>query len=138
METYGKPVPEPDRVTAPFWEAARRNRLIVQRCPDCGTHQFYPQAWCRQCWSDRLEWVDAEGKGTVYSFTAIHRAPSRSFEQDVPYTVALVDLDEGCRMITNIVGVRPEDVHVGMRVEAVFEAITPEISLPKFRPRGKP
>ena len=82
--------------------------------------------------------MDAKGKGTIYSYTVIHRAPNRPFEPDVPYTVALVDLDEGCRMLTNIVGVDPEDVRVGMPVEVVFEEITPEISLPKFRPRREP
>ena len=134
MESYTKPIPEPDRVTTPFWEAAKQGRLLIQRCPNCGAYQFYPQASCRRCLSDGLEWVDAKGKGTIYSYTVIHRAPSRSFEPDVPYTVALVDLDEGCRMMSNIVEVSPEAVRVGMSVEVVFDAITPEISLPRFRP----
>ena len=138
MERYEKPVPEPDQVTGPFWQAAKQGRLLIQRCPNCGGNQFYPQSSCRRCLSDELEWVAATGKGTVYSYTVIHRAPSRTFEPDVPYTVALVDLDEGCRMISNIVDVSPQDVHVGMQVEVVFEEITPEISLPKFRPRREP
>jgi hypothetical protein len=82
--------------------------------------------------------VDAKGKGVVYTYTIVHRAPSRPFEPDVPYTVALVDLAEGCRMISNIVGASPEAVRVGMPVEVVFEEITPEISLPKFRPVPAP
>ena len=134
MKEYQKPVPEPDRVTAPFWEAARAKKLLVQRCPGCGAHQFFPQAHCRECLSDRLEWVESTGKGTVYSFTVIHRPPSSTFERDVPYTVALVDLDEGCRMISNIVDVDPQAVRVGMSVEVVFEEITANVSLPKFRP----
>jgi len=134
MEEYRKPVPEPDRVTGPFWEAAREKKLLIQHCPDCGVHQFFPQAHCRECLSEKLEWVESTGKGTVYSFTVIHRAPSSTFEQDVPYTVALVDLDEGCRMISNIVDVDPQAVRVGMSVEVVFEEITANISLPKFRP----
>ncbi len=135
MQTYEKPVPVPDRVTGPFWEAAKQGRFLIQRCPSCGAHQFYPQSSCRRCLSEELEWMDAKGKGTIYSYTVIHRAPNRPFEPDVPYTVALVDLDEGCRMLSNIVDVDPEDVRVGMPVEVVFEEITPEISLPKFRPR---
>ena len=135
MLPYEKPVPAPDHVTGPFWKAAKQGRLLIQRCPGCGARQFYPQSCCRRCLSGDLEWVDAAGKGTIYSFTVIHRAPSRPFEPDVPYTVALVDLDEGCRMISNIVDVSPQDVRVGMQVEVVFEEITPEISLPKFRPR---
>ncbi len=134
MQAYEKPVPTPDHATGPFWEAAKQGRLLIQRCPNCGAHQFYPQSSCRRCLSDDLEWLDAKGKGTIYSYTIIHRAPRRTFEPDVPYTVALVDLDEGCRMMSNIVDVSPEEVRVGMQVEVVFEAITPEISLPKFRP----
>ena len=136
MGEYQKPVPAPDRVTAPFWESARQEKLLIQHCPDCGTHQFFPQSHCRECLSDKLEWVASTGKGTVYSFTVIHRPPSSAFQQDVPYTVALVDLEEGCRMISNIVDADPEDVRVGMPVEVVFEKITPNISLPKFRPAG--
>ncbi len=134
MQPYEKPIPEPDQVTAPFWTAAREGRLLIQHCPACGVHQFYPQSSCRGCLSDNLEWVDAKGKGTIYSYTVVHRAPNRPFEPDVPYTVALVDLDEGCRMLSNIVEVTPEAIRVGMPVEVVFEAISPEISLPKFRP----
>lgn len=135
MQTYEKPVPVPDHVTGPFWEAAKQGRFLIQRCPGCGAHQFYPQSSCRRCLSEELEWMDAKGTGTIYSYTVIHRAPNRPFEPDVPYTVALIDLDEGCRMLSNIVDVDPEDVRVGMPVEVVFEEITPEISLPKFRPR---
>lgn len=134
MKPYEKPVPQPDSVTGTFWQAARQGRLVIQRCLNCGAHQFYPQASCRGCLSEDLEWVDAKGKGTIYTYTVVHRAPSRPFEPDVPYTVALVDLDEGCRMLSNIVEAGPEEVRVGMPVEIVFEEITPEISLPKFRP----
>jgi uncharacterized OB-fold protein len=134
MQAYEKPIPVPDPVTRPFWEAAKQGRLRIQHCRKCGAHQFYPQTSCRVCLSEDLEWVDAKGTGTIYSYTVIHRAPSAPFDPDVPYTVALVDLDEGCRMLSNIVEVSPEAVRVGMPVEVVFEAITPEISLPKFRP----
>ena len=135
MEGYEKPMPEPDHVTRPFWEATKQKKLLFQRCPDCGAHQFFPQAHCRGCLSDRLEWVASKGHGTVYSFTVIHRPPAAAFEKEAPYAVGLIDIDEGCRMISNIVGVNPEDVCVGMPVEVVFEESTPEISLPKFRPR---
>jgi hypothetical protein len=138
MNPYEKPVPQPDPVTAPFWQAASQGRLLLQRCPKCGAHQFYPQSSCRGCLWEGLEWVHAIGKGVIYTYTIVHRAPSRPFEPDVPYTVALVDLAEGCRMISNIVGASPEAVRVGMPVEVVFEEITPEISLPKFRPVQAP
>ncbi len=134
MQPYEKPIPEPDGLTGPFWEATKQGRLLIQRCEACGGIQFYPESSCRGCMSIRLEWMDAKGEGTIYSYTVVHRAPKRAFEPDVPYIVALVDLTEGCRMLTNIVEVSPEAVRVGMPVEVVFEAITPEISLPKFRP----
>ncbi len=133
-----RPIPVPDAVTRPFWEAAKQGRLLIQRCVACGSWQFFPQASCRRCWSQRLEWVEARGRGTVYAYTVIHRAPSRGFEADLPYTVALVDLEEGVRMMSNIVEADPEEVRVGMPVEVVFEAVTPEISLPRFRPRRPP
>jgi uncharacterized OB-fold protein len=138
MGNYEKPVPVPDAVTGPFWEAAKQGRLLIQHCPQCGARQFYPQSSCRRCLSEALEWVESKGRGTIYSHSTVYRAPSRPFEPDVPYIVALVDLDEGCRLVTNIVDVSPRDVRVGMPVEVVFDRITPEISLPKFRPRGKP
>ena len=134
MEKYEKPVPEPDPATRSFWEGAKQNKLLVQHCRDCGAYQFYPQAHCRGCLSDRLDWVESKGTGSVYSYSVVHRAPSSAFERDVPYTVALIDLPEGCRMLSNVVDVDPQDVRIGMQVEVVFEEITPDISLPKFRP----
>lgn len=134
MAEYRKPVPTPDHVTGEFWDAARNHELLVQHCRDCGAYQVLPQSCCRSCLSDRIEWVEATGKGTIYSYTVVHRPPSRKFEEDVPYTVALVELDEGVRMMSNIVEIEPQDVRVGMEVEVVFEEIGPGISLPKFRP----
>jgi len=124
-------------VTGEFWAAAREHRLLIQHCRACGRHQFIPQSCCRACLSEQVEWVETSGSGKVYSYTIIHRPPTRRFQEDVPYTVALVELDEGVRMMSNIVGIAPERVRVGMAVEVVFEDISPEISLPKFRPAKK-
>ena len=134
MGEYVKPVPRPDALTREFWDAARKHRLMIQHCRECGLHQFLPQSCCRGCLSEQIEWVETRGKGRIYSYTIIHRPPTRKFQEDVPYTVALVELDEGVRMMSNIVGIDPEGVRVGMAVEVVFEEISPEISLPKFRP----
>ena len=136
MQAYEKPVPVPDHVTGPFWEAAKQGRLLIQRCPNCGAHQFYPAVLLQEVSVRRARVGGREREGhdllVSRSSTALRADPSsRTF----PYTVALVDLDEGCRMLSNIVDVNPEDVRVGMPVEVVFEEITPEISLPKFRPR---
>lgn len=134
MENYSKPAPIPDRVTGRYWEAAQQHKLLIQRCDNCGGYQTLPQSYCRRCLSENLEWTQARGTGKIYSFTIIQRAPSSAFEKDVPYTVALVELDEGARMMSNIVEIGPQDVRVGMPVEAVFDTISPTISLPKFRP----
>ena len=126
MTEYNKPVPVPDHITAKFWDAAKHHKLLIQSCP---------QSYCRGCLSENIAWSEASGRGKVYSYTIIHRPPSLRFQEDVPYTVAIVKLDEGVRMMSNIIGIDPEDVRVGMAVEVVFDDITPTISLPKFRPR---
>ena len=134
MTEYMKPVPMPDHVTGRFWEAAKQHRLMIQRCRECGEYQFFPQSYCRNCLSEDIDWIEACGKGEVYAYTVVHRPPSLTFEEDVPYTVALVELSEGVRLMSNIVEAEPEEVSVGMPVEVVFDDISPTISLPKFRP----
>ena len=138
MAEHMKPAPMPDHVTAEFWEAAKQGRLLIQRCGDCGRLQFFPQSQCRTCLSEHVEWVEASGKGRIYSYTVVHRPPSLTFEDDVPYTVALVELKEGVRMMSTIIEIEPEHVRVDMPVEAVFDDISPTISLPKFRPVAVP
>ena len=135
MSEYTKPIPFPDGVTEKFWAAAReRETLLIQKCGACGALQFLPQALCRGCLGEDLEWIEASGRGKVYSYTVVHRAPTASFGEDVPYVVALIELEEGVRMMSNIVDIDPEAVRVDMPVEVVFDKITPAISLPKFRP----
>jgi uncharacterized OB-fold protein len=136
MTEYKKPVPIPDNVTTEFWDAAKERRLLFQRCRDCGARQSFPQAFCRGCLSENLEWNEASGKGRIYSYTVVHRPPTAAFQEDVPYTVALVQLEEGVRMMGSIVGIEPDDVRVDMPVSVVFDDITPAIALPRFRPEG--
>ncbi len=136
-ERYRKPLPMADQETAPFWEGCRRRQLLVQRCRHCGRYQFYPRSLCGACFADGMEWVPASGRGEVYTFTVTHQNRSRGFRDEVPYVVAYVQLEEGVRLMTNIVGCPPEAVHIGMPVEVVFEEATEEITLPKFRPRGR-
>ncbi len=138
MPEYTKPVPSPDHVTGEFWAAAKRRKLLIQHCEDCGARQSLPQPCCRSCLSEKIRWLEASGRGTVYSYTTIHRPPSPRFEGDVPYTLALVELEEGVRLLSNIIGIPPEDVRVDMPVEVVFDDISPAISLPRFRPRKHP
>lgn len=131
----GKPVPTPTHETRPYWEGCKQHELRVQRCAACGYYQFFPRLYCAQCFSDRVEWVKTSGWAKVLSFTIVRRPPSPAFADEVPYVVALVTLDEGPTMMTNIVGCAPEKVEIGMPVEVTFDDWTEEISIPKFRPR---
>src|SRR5215470_3201516 len=126
-----KPLPAITSEAKPFWDAAAQNKLVVQRCRDCRAYVWTPRPACYECGSEELEWTDVSGKGAVYSFTVIRqvvgRAASKAFEPDVPYVVAWVDLEEGPRMISNVVGCAVEDVKLGMHVAVTFEQASPEI-----------
>ena len=132
-EPKPRPAPIPDAETEPYWQAVNEGRLMVQRCTVCGRSQLYPRWRCLRCRGE-VEWVDAGGGGTVYSFTVIRQNFSRSFKHLIPYVVALVDLDEGPRLMTNLVGVDPDDVEIGMRVRVKFEQVSDEASVPLFEP----
>ncbi|HMK62411.1 MAG TPA: Zn-ribbon domain-containing OB-fold protein, partial [Acidimicrobiales bacterium] len=109
------PVPEPE--AAEYWAAARRGKLLLQHCGECGRYQLYPRSTCLVCHAP-VSWSEASGRGTVYSFTVIRQNHSRPFRDWIPYVVALVDLEEGPRLMTNVVGCDPDDVQVGMAVQA--------------------
>jgi uncharacterized OB-fold protein len=130
-----KPVPTPTHETRPYWEGCKQHELRVQRCAACGHRQFFPRIYCTQCFGERVEWVKTSGFAKVLSFTIVRRPPSPAFAAEVPYVVALVTLDEGPTLMTNIVGCAPEKVEIGMAVEVTFDDWTEEISIPKFRPR---
>jgi len=127
-----KPLPVIDAESRPFWQAARERRLAIQRCTECGRHFFYPRALCPFCHASTVEWVTASGRGTIYTFTIARRPAGPAFKADVPYVVALVELEEGPRMMTNIIGVEPESVRIGQAVKALFEDATDEVTLVKF------
>ncbi len=129
-----KPLPLVRPETASFWEAARAGRLVFQECVACGQRQLFPRLVCHRCLGADLRWVESSGRGTVLSHTTIHQAAHPAFAADVPYVYALVELDEGPRLPTNIVGVAPEDVRVGLPVRVVFTSVTTAISLPHFTP----
>jgi uncharacterized OB-fold protein len=133
---YHKPLPNPSFVSQPFWDAAKEHRLVYQRCRLCGTNVFYPRDICPgpDCFGvGTLDWVESSGKGTVYSFTVSYQPAHPAFKEDVPYMLAIVELDEGWRMNTNIINADPKDVAIGMKVEVVWDDVTPEITLPKFQ-----
>jgi len=133
---YRKPLPNPSFVSQPFWDAAKEHRLVYQRCRLCGTNVFYPRDICPgpDCFGvGTLDWVESSGKGTVYSFTVSYQPAHPAFKEDVPYMLAIVELDEGWRMNTNIINADPKDMAIGMKVEVVWDDVTPEITLPKFQ-----
>ena len=135
-----KPLPAITPEAKPVWDAAAQNKLPLQRCQDCRVWVWTPRPSCNECGSERVEWTSMSGRGEVYSFTVIRqvvgRAASKAFEPEIPYVVAWVDLDEGPRMITNIVGCPVEDVKLGMKVSVIFEQASKDIWLPKFKPEA--
>jgi uncharacterized protein len=135
MADYAGPLPTPTPETRPFWEAAKRHELRLPRCRQCGPFFFYPRATCPRCLSSDLEWQAVSGRGTLHTFTIVHRGP-RNFPLPSPYVMAIVELDEGPRMMTNLVDVQPdpETLEIGMPVEVTWADVTPEVTLPHFRP----
>lgn len=131
MSEYRKPLPKPTPTSRPFWDAARRHELSLQRCGACHKFVYYPRERCPHCFSDKLGWERASGRGKIYSYTVVRRASSRAFDQ--PYVLAIVELDEGVRMTTDIEA-PPESVKVGMPVAVYFDDVTPERTLVKFKP----
>ena len=134
MGDYTKPLPQPNEVSQPFWDAAKRHELQIQRCNACRTHIFYPREACSECLSPDLIWIPVSGKGTLYSYTIAQAPTHPAFADDVPYVIAIVELEEGPRITTNLVGCQPDQVTIGMPVVASFEEVTPEMTLVKFRP----
>jgi len=132
--SYRKPLPRVDEESRGWWEALQRHELYVQRCRACGTTRLPPRAVCPACLSSEVEWVRATGRGTIYSFTVTHQNQAPGFREELPYVLAIVELAEGPRIMTNIVGCAPADVRIGAAVEVVFDDVTPEVTLAKFRP----
>lgn len=131
---YEKPLPVPDPESAPFWEGCRAGKLMMQRAPSTGIFQFPPTTFCPGG-LERPEWAEVSGLGRIFSWIVIrHPIPADVYADDVPYVVALVDLDEGVRMAANIRGCAVDAVSAGMRVVVDFDAVTEEVTLPYFRP----
>ncbi len=127
-----KALPEPTPETQPFWDGCARGELVIQRCLDCGKPYFYPRPVCPECGSTNVEWFTASGRATLYSYVINHR-PARGFEDDAPYAIAVVQLAEGPRMMTNITGIpnTPEDLVLDMELQVTFEQ-RGDISIPLF------
>lgn len=137
MTEYQKPLPAPTPDTQPFWDYCRRHELRMQKCTRCGDIRFPPSMVCPKCHSVENSWVELSGRGKVFSFVVFHYVYNKAFSQEVPYTAAAIELEEGPRMLSNITGCRPDEVKIGMPVAVHFEDITDQFALPKFKPAIK-
>jgi uncharacterized OB-fold protein len=136
MAAISKPIPTVTSDMKEFFEGARRGKLMVQKCADCGALRFPAYELCSNCYSSRATWVPVRGRGEVYSFNIMHQVYHPGFAAEVPYAVVVVKLEEGPKIISNLIGIKPHEIKCGMPVEVVFEKAGDEIMLPKFRPRA--
>jgi len=130
----GKRLPRPTVTSQAFWAGCRHQQLLIQRCQDCGQHQFYPRSICTKCMSKNLDWVCSSGRGTIRTFTVIRHPVSKAYADEVPYVLALIQLEEGPTMMSSLLACDPEDVAIGTAVEVVFEQWSEAITMPKFQP----
>ena len=130
-----KPIPRATAELAPFLAAAKRRQLVVQRCTGCGLLRFPAREVCSRCWSRDAEWTPVSGRGEVFSFYLMHQVYHPGFAAEVPYPVVVVELEEGPHLTSNLVECTRDEIRIGMPVEVVFEDVSPDVTLPKFRPR---
>lgn len=135
MTGSGLPTRAPQRTleTAPFWDACAQHRLVLPRCESCAEVIWYPRLVCPSCGGTTVTWVEASGRGTVYSFSVVRKGQG-PYRDVAPYVLAYVELDEGPRVMTNIVGVDPDGVRVGQAVRVVFDDTGDGDALPRFTP----
>jgi uncharacterized OB-fold protein len=132
IDPLARPLPEPSPLSAPFWAACGEHRLTVQYCEACQTRIFTPEPVCPACLNRELSWVDSPGTGTVYSFSVVHRSLHPALP--APYVVAVIDLDDGWSMVSNVVGMEPSALRGGERVGVTFDDVTAGVTLPLFAP----
>ena len=132
-EEWKKPLPQLEAMSAPFWRGVAEGRLLHQRCPACGHRQFYPRPVCTVCGGDP-EWAESSGRGTVHTFTVIRQFGGAGFREELPYVVAMIELEEGVRMMGNVTGCAVEEVRIGMPVEAWAVLAEEGIGVPFWRP----
>jgi uncharacterized OB-fold protein len=133
-EAPAKPLPQVGPDMQPFFDAARRRELVVQQCGRCQTLRFPARSICSTCLARDARWIPVSGRGQVFSFAVMHQAVHPGFAAEVPYAVVVIQLDEGPRLLSNLVDCAPGDIRIGMPVEVIFDDVTAEVTLPKFRP----
>ena len=128
-----RPLPDTRNAGARFWRAAAEGILLVPTCTACGTAFWHPRPRCPHCGSDQVDWIKASGRGAIHTFTVVRQSGDPWFKTRLPYAVAMVELDEGVRMLTNVVETPIQSLAIGMRVEVLFEPANKEIAIPLFR-----
>jgi len=135
VQAVAKPAPLPDDLSRPFFEGAVRGELMIQHCARCNTYLAPGSRFCTECWNEALAWVQASGRATLFTYGIMHQQYHPGFAGQLPYNIAVVQLDEGPRLNTNIVGMPNDQLRVGMQLEVTFEPVSDSVWLPKFRPR---
>ena len=136
MPEVSKPVPAITPDLREFFDGARADRLMVQKCDSCGRLRFPAHDLCSKCNSTASRWVPVSGRGEVFSFNIMHQLYHPGFAKEVPYAVVMVELEEGCKFVSNLLGIKPHEIRCGMPVEVAFEKLNDEVSMPKFRLRA--
>jgi uncharacterized protein len=134
MAEYKKPLPAISTLNAPYWDGLKQREVKLPRCNDCHKLWYPPGPFCPDCWSRSFTWEQLSGRGIVNSWVVFHQAYFSSVKDEIPYNVAEVELDEGPRLLTNLVGIDNADIEIGMPVEVVFDDVTEDVTLAKFRP----
>ena len=137
MTEYAKILPDLDNeYTRPYWEYLKQHEFRMQRCLNCGHIRFPVTPVCTDCLSEQFEWAKLSGRGKVWSWVQFHHRYHRGWENDIPYNVTYVLLDEGIGLITNLVHFKHEDIYFGLPVEVYYDDVTDAVTLPKFQPAG--
>ncbi len=132
-----RPIPHPTNISKTFWDGCKDGRLLIQKCNDCGYHIYFPAYACPQCLSSNLDWIEASGRGSVHTLTVIERGAGPAFEDESPFVVALIELEEGPIMMSNVIGCPPYEVKIGDCVEVTFRTVADGVTLPAFTKTGK-
>lgn len=132
MIDYNKPLPKSFPISEGYWEGCRNRQLVFQQCKDCGTYRHYPRPMCPNCYSMHFHWSPVRGRGKIYSVTVTHHSAHPGFK-DLPFAVVIVEMEEGLRVVGDLVNARPDEIRIGMPVEVTFDDVTEDVTLPRFR-----
>jgi uncharacterized protein len=127
-------LPTIDLETQPFWDGLKEGKFLLRHCNACGTDHYYPRPFCPTCWSDDVSWKEASGRGKVYTYSVVHVNDLPPFNERVPYVAAIVELDEGPRLMTNIEGVPFDELRADLAVVVEYKPISDDVTIPVFRP----